>query len=484
MSARIRREFARAVRVLRGVMLCAVSPTCLPLCAQAVDPLPQEVVVEAQRLVAAADPTVRGEAALVLGGSKDPRNYAAVLAVAKDQDLEARVRGLVALGLLSVPGAESLLDDTLQQSQTRVKPDGIGAAFALGLLPPDAGASVTRLLLRFQASSYKRQHDLLATLLAALADTPHPAAERALQQLLDDAANRDEGLRAQIITVLAAIDGALPAERVRKILDTGANEERLAAVQALLRRPADPAFLPLLLRLQAQDPAPEVRAAALAWLTHARHLPALDLAARAIKSIQPVEAAQGVRSALKLGGGGMREAVAERILATPSPTVQTAMLRAFDVAGTEPFGEACLKLAAERRKPIELRVAAARVAARVFEERSAVVLRDLFLEATDVATLLDLVSTLLAVHQQPPGLGRLLPAEVLADPQRLAARLQALLAANHPDAGRFLLQRLQGDSTPAEKAALLHAFRLARQQPLWSSERIARLPELLARLFR
>jgi len=53
---------------------------------------------DARRLLADPDPVVRGRAALSVATAKDPADYDAILAVARDEEPEARLRGLVALG--------------------------------------------------------------------------------------------------------------------------------------------------------------------------------------------------------------------------------------------------------------------------------------------------------------------------------------------------------------------------------------------------
>lgn len=433
---------------------------------------------EAARLVGSSDPTVRGEAALVLAAARDPRQYDAVLAVAKDKAPEAQLRGILALGVMATPGAERVLEDLLLQSATRARPEGIAAAYALGCMPRDtAPAELGRYLARFRQSNYKRQRDLLGAMLVAMQGGSHPAQIQALRLILDDEANRDDSLKGQLVATLAALDHGLEDGQLRHLLEQGSEPERRAAMAALPCRAGETAeLLPLVTKLQASDPSAAVRAAALAWLTQARHLPALDLAARAIKSLQAVEVEQGVRSALKLGGGGMRVAVAEHILASTQPGLQTAMLRAFDGVADEDFATACRELAADRKRPQALRAAAGLVAGRALGAAAAPVLRDLLLADLDCDSLVQLLHLLMPEGSPAPTLATLFPPD-RADLANMPQHLRALLLVRHPEAMRFVMTRLAAANTrPQVQAELLRATRQALLPPT-PPELLEQLPE-------
>jgi hypothetical protein len=112
------------------------------------------------------------------------------------------------------------------------------------------------------------------------------------------------------------------------------------------------------------------------------------------------------------------------------------------------------------------------------------VLRDLFLEAKEPRALIELARLLLPLQPEAPELRRLFDGDRPDHIGTLPDRLRALLAAGHPQAVRYLLQRLE--ATPpslAEKAQLLRSFRLALR-PLVSAEQLALLPEPLAAMFR
>lgn len=482
-SAQRWREFAH-----RGVLALLLAA---PLSAQGLldDAAVRLLATEAVKLVGSDEAVVRGEAALVLAATKEPRLHDLVLAVAKDKDSEARLRGLLALGVLGTPGSERVLEDALLESAMRVRPEGVVAAYALGNLPADAApACVGRFLAHVLRSNYKRQHDVLSAMLVALLREPHPVQAPALIRLLDDAANRDASLRGELVLALGRADDAVDSERLQRLLEQGAEPERRAALQVLLtqepddKKDGDP-WQSLICRLQAHDPSPEVRAAALAYLTKVRYLPALDLAAASIKSTQPVEVEQGVRSALKLGGGGMRRAVAEHILSSERPKLQAAMLRAYDAAADRDFALSCRALAADRKKPTELRAAAALVAARTLGEEAAPVLRDLAAADLDTDTLVSILRALLLAQPDAPALETLFPPD-RGDLAQMPHHLQALLLARHPHTLRFLLQRLGAtDTLPATKACMLRAIRQALAPPP-ARELLDMLPEPIRGLLR
>lgn len=469
-------------RALAGVLALALAARGQ----DATDAAKRLVVADAEKALQDPDPTVRGEAALVLAGTGDTTWHEEILAVAKDEEPAARTRGLVALGLLGAPGTDRVLARALDDSSARVKPDGLAAALALGLLAPDAApGEVTRILTRFLQSNYKRQRELIGAVLLAMAGRDQSPQRTALLQLFDDAANRDPQLRAQLVLVLGRIPGALDVPRLTAALERGQPEERLAALTVLRDHPraGEAPLLPLLTRMVTAGGSPELRAMALAVLTRMRHLPALDMAARATRSPHPAEAAQGARSALQLGGAGMRGPLERHISETTTPTLQAAMLQAFAGPLSPGFADTCLRLAASRKSGIALRAAAALALAQADDERCIPVLRDAFLDSEDPAQMEALARGLLRIEKAPPPLDRLhrgsRPEDLIGEPDRLVA----LLLAGHPQAQRLILAGLQQSSTPAkERAALLRSWRLACQFA-FPRERARLLPEPLRPLF-
>ncbi len=438
-----------------------------PAAATVDSPLRRLVQADAQRLVTSPDAAVRGEAALLLAASGEARHYPAVLAVAREPDPEAHLRGLVALGLLAAPGAEFHLEQVLDASQTRVQPAGTAAALGIGLLPEAAAGAVGRYLARFQRSSYRRQRDALLAMLAGLGTAAQPSCALALQTLLRDDANRDDELRIRLVTVLGGTPHGLPTGLSADLLDRGGAAVRSAILQALAATAEpggepDPALLERIVRLQEHDASAEVRAAALLWLTAWRHLPALERAAVAVRSSHPPEAAQGVRSALALAGGAMRRALEPVILAEERPALRAALLAAFDPPFGEELAAACRRQAADRRLPLPLRTASALALGRAGDINAAPLLRDLFQENDDAEALEAVARALLRLEPDAPELDRLAPGGRTGELLRTPQRLRALLLAGHGGAARFALQQLAAtDTTPAVQVAVLAALRQA-----------------------
>jgi hypothetical protein len=469
--------------------LCAAAlagglPGGLPGQAPAADqPLLRLFAADAARLGAtAAEPAVRGEAALVLAATGDDRHYETVLAVARDPQPAARLRGILALGYLGTPGSELVLEEILAASRTRPQPDGIVAAFALGLLPEDvAPAAVTRYLVRFLQSSFKRQRDVLLAMLAALAGRDAPAQREALHQLFDDAANRDPAVRGALLQVLGRIPDGITPERAATVLRRGSTAERGAVLRWLASQEEPPKeLLPLLTDMVAHDGDGGVRAGALAVLTRLRHLPALDLAARAIRSPDALEVAQGTRTALLLGGSAMRAAI-ERGFSTLPVQNQIAVMQQLGGAMSEAFQLSTLELAADRRQPLTLRIASALALARAEVTEVAPALRALFLDARGFTDLTEIAHALQRLEAVAPELARLhcgaRADELALDSERVAA----LLCAGHPEIARFCLDQLRHAATDAvASTSLLRAIRRAELPAAPGAQQLpAPLDELL-----
>ena len=260
-------------------------------------------------------------------------------------------------------------------------------------------------------------------------------------------------------------------------------EERDGSLRALGARwlvtdgePVAEARLAILEELVHRDPDPSVRAAALESLTRARHLPALELAAKAATSRHPIEAAQGVRSAATLGGRAMTQALEDRALATRKPELQIAMIQALPGPFSDRFLDHCASLASDPRKPSDLRCIAALTLARAGETDVAPVLRTLFAERDGRDYLVPLARAIVDLCPELPALDHLHPVGEAIDPQRL----EALLAAGHPAAAGALAEALE--SSEGQRAALLRAWR--RGLTLHPTPPSAdALPEALAELF-
>lgn len=437
-------------------------PAAAPPTVDAVDRL---LYGDAARFLTASDAVVRGEAALVLASAGDPRRFDAILAVARDPDPAAQLRGILALGYLGEPAAVGALEALLTESNNRVRPRGVAAAFALGLLPDQAAAAaVANRLLHSQEANQKRQRDVTLALLVALASRAPVAQKASLLQLHADDSLRDPTVRSLLVAALARVPGAIAPTRLPALLAAAAAEERRALLAAIAagQIEAEPHLTADLERLATRDRDASVRAAALAALTRLRHLPALDLAVRAIRGGEPIEVEQGVRTAQQLGGAPMRRAI-ERQLDYLGEAAQRSLLVAFTGPVSDEFQATLLHLAADPRTAPDLADAAALTLAQAACPAAEPVLRRRFVAASDAAALLPLARALLQIATEAPPLTELTatPPRGDAPPDGDAAlralaldgdRLTALLLAGHPQASRLCSRQLQQEDLPVAVA--------------------------------
>jgi hypothetical protein len=165
-----------------------------------------------------------------------------------------------------------------------------------------------------------------------------------------------------------------------------------------------------------------------------------------------------MRSALAIGGAGMRLALEAHLRAEPDPVLQAAMLRAYAAPPSAALAELCARLAADTTSPTDLRIAAATTLSRADAERAEPLLRTLFRETDRPGCLLELATALQRVDPTPPPLARLMPGPV--DLHQQAARWSALLATSHPEAVLQLLAVLGSRAaTPADLTQALRAWR-------------------------
>lgn len=428
--------------------------------------LDRMVRADAARWLCDSDPVVRGEATLVVASLGEERFHTAVLATARDADLAARLRGIVAVGLQATAGSETVLDDILGNQGRLDEPEGVCAAFALGLLPPDRAPAVTsRVLTSFLRTNLRRQRDTLMALLLGLGQHEQPLQVSALRRLFDDESVRDPGLRAQLLTLLLPVDRAMDAARLRRLLERGGPEERGALLDWLGHNtsPFDGELRSACERLARDGADPVERARALAVLTRLHHPPALDLAAHALRSSHAVESAQGMRSVLTLGGATLRESLERHLVADVDPARKAALLAAFDAPPSAELRDHAARLATDGKQPMPLRIAAARLLARADAERAQPILRDLFATSDEPALLAQLASDLRRVADLPAA-ERLLGGT--ADVRLHPARWRAMLDVEHPTAVRQLLADL----------VVPDARVRARALALWRAARVVATP--------
>src|SRR5262249_44480395 len=142
-------------------------------------------------------------------------------------------RGILALGVLGAPGAESYLGELLLRSP-RGAPEAMAAALALGLLPDDVPTpAVDEYVREVRGSSYRLQRDTLSALLYGLGEAAHPSRMGGVAEVLDDVSNRELGVRCLALRALARVPDALAAADVPRWLRSDYAEERAAALAAL-----------------------------------------------------------------------------------------------------------------------------------------------------------------------------------------------------------------------------------------------------------
>ncbi len=468
--ARRLREVARAA--LDDVAMLAVgfllsgsmaSPTQSPEPETALERL---LYADAEPHLSDADPIVRGEAALTLASGRDPHVYPALLRVAKDAHPDARLRGILALSFLGAPGTAQFLASVLNDREARTESAGLAAAYALARLPADQSASVLAYQLsRLSESSYKRQRDVLLALLAGLLQRDPTDQCAPLQRLLNDASQKDPRSRSALLTALGPIGTAATQPWIESSLASRSPELRLAALSALSFPPgAEDSFAAAAVRLCGHDPEPRVRTAALAHLTRMRHLPALDLSATALRSIDAGEVAQAVRTAIQLGGNPMRHTL-ERQFEYLEPHAQRAVLQALsslDNSISDEFADTCRALTFDATRPADLRAAAALLLCKHADQAPTAALDTAFASVHDPRTLTDLARA----RSANGGAHELLRFVVLPcklDEEQLQTdRLTALLRADSSHASRRCIEWLREEDLGRSRAVVLRALRQSR----------------------
>lgn len=448
-----------------------------------------------ERLVAAdaagklshQDAETRGEAAMIVATTGEIEHETVLITMAQDPEPEARHRATLALGLLATPNAITHLETRLRSVTERSKDDGAVAAYALGLVPSDRiDTSIARTLPRFERGSWKRQHDTLVALLLSMCRQPERSEKLALRNLLDNDGNRAPLPRSLLLKLLLPIDKNFDERELRRTLRRGSAEERLALVNWLAsgglaaNEPEDnKPWLEDLVRIAKQDPDPAMRTAALLGLTRCRHLPALEIAARALRSSSPAECSQGLAAILAIGGASTCGALENHIREERNPARLAALMSSFQAPPSPLLVRHAMKVASDTRQQLETRAAAAELVARSDPKRSAPILRDLFRIANDPEVLCSLARTLRRVEDAPTSLNRLLNRPVALT--KHSDRWLALLAAGHAEAQRKLLGVLQDQlASEGDVRTALRVWRKA--MVLRSSDE--RTPEVLRKILR
>jgi hypothetical protein len=445
-------------------MIC-LAATCPGGAQDAVDAAKIRALDEGlSKALSARDPVLRGEAALALAVHGDANRHREVLRVAQDEDPAARLRGIVAVGMLGVPGAEAFLGDLLLRPKHRGV-DDVAAALGLGLLPPDLPApAIDRYLASLRGGAYQREAATLSALLYGFAVHPHPERRTVLRQLIEDASNR-EGRVLRLAHLALARMGDVPSlEELRDGLRDDRPALRLAALEAWpAKLDTTPDDLRELVHLARRDPSDEARAAALAVLTRVRHLPALELAGEMLRSRRQVICAAAVQSILHLGGGELREELEREILAADEPELQAAMLAADTGPFSPSFVTACCKLAEDERADDAVRIASAGIAAQAGATAVVAPLRALAARVADAAQLVSVLTALSRLGAVRPVLEEFGRTPSHRDPAALPGRVLALARIDGIAAAALLVRFLGEEERDGPAlAAMIRSYRLGR----------------------
>ncbi len=438
-----------------------------------------------ERMLEHPDAVVRGEAALGLATTRKDHHHDAILKVARDKVSAARIRGILAMGILGSPGSESFLGDLLLDAP-RGTPEQTVAALSLGLLPDtDSAPAIDAFFQKIQGGSYKRNAELLSALLYGLSKGSHPSKLPFIQRLLDDASNKIPELRRLAIAVLANVPDSLDSEETSSLLHSSMAEDRIGILNAIQNHKTvlEQKDLKYVSQLARKSNDSRVRVSALTMMTKRRQPEALDIGVRALRTSNPEEASAAVETCLHFGSGPFREALERRILSTHKPAVQEAMLQAFRPPASKGFVGQCLSIASDRKNHLGVRVQAAALAARAKDPRSTVMLRSLFRLAEDPLHLTALANACAHISPESALAEELFPPRTARDLRLLPARIHALLKAEHLEALPMLRKALAMKGSPATLAGILRAYRMA-QLPLADSKLFVLLPEVPATLLR
>lgn len=449
--ATARRLAARCALALLGAAASAFAQGGGPAAA---DPNADAIAAAATPFLQAPDPRVRAEAAMIVASRPSAAREARLLALAKDEAPTARHGAWLALGLAARPAGIDALASALAGAAAG-SVDAAIAAYALGLAAgPDAESAIVRACTAVERGNWKRNGPTIAALLLGMQRDDGPTATAALRALYDADDNRDDAVRALLLARLQRHDRAFDAATLLRALQRGGPAERGAALAACAdagARQLTDELLAAVAEAAKHGPTADERALALAALAEVGHLPALDLAVRAVRSGAPIEAHAGLRALRRLGGPGMLRAAAPRLVAERDAGRAEALLRAYDAPPPAELRDRCRALCAADDTPWPLRAAAAELLARAEGAAAQPTVRELFRRSRDETTLTPLARLIAA----DADLGRLLA----DDGPRDVARWAALLAADM-GAARSLVLATLADARGGDAAlAALRAYR-------------------------
>lgn len=427
----------------------------------------QALLRDAERFLSHPDPRLRGEAALAIASSKDPRYLPQILAVANSNEPMARTFGLLALGYLGAPGSESTLTAAMGKPGAKADATMIAAAFALGRLPADHGSeALSQRLAAFSEASYKRQRDILLAMASGLLDRGGDDASAALDRLAKDAALRDPAAKAAVLTALVTPTRALDLRLFEPSLTASAPEVRIAALHAFeLHEQAGRERVAGIARIANSDADPAVRAAALRCLSQLRHAPALDLAQKAIRSAHPGEAEQGVATILRLGGEPARRNLERQFPYLSAPAQRTILAATTSPVGSD-FLAACQETALDARRDLTTRAFAMAALARTGQHVPSHTLAEVFASKSSHAARTALATAFGSESHAVTMLAACVLPCTPANAQDVASMLATLLAADAQGARRKCAEALQSEMGVESNLAALRALRRTALPPL------------------
>jgi HEAT repeat protein len=429
---------------------------------------PDPIVAQIVPLLQSASPMLRGEAALALARTRNNRFYTPILALAADKEAATRQRAILALGYLQQPGADILLNRILQKAP-RGSLDRSLAAMALGLLPEEPRLpAVDEFFAKVLGSSRKRIHDELSSILVGLLDQPHPTYRSSLLSILEDTSYKNRTVLVLVLENLANISDGIPTGQLFQLLDSNNPRIVQTSLHVLLRSPAkltNKQINTVVAMASRAKTSPQVRSSALRLLTSRRYPKSIELANAFLKSNDPALVAAAVHTIVSLGGGTLRKNLESRIIKTTDTRMQRIMMKAKTAPHGDEFRKACLNWASDKTIEDSRRIPAALIVATTGQRKIIPTLTDLFLASSDLATMVQLAKALQSLSVDL--CSKVYPTKSMEDAALLPNRLQALIAANHKQAGGVLVHILTTKTVPkSTQADAIRAYRLGHSSTL------------------
>jgi hypothetical protein len=380
--------------------------------------------------------------------------------------LEARVRGLLALGYYGRPGTEVALGQVVRATD-RTDRERMVAAYALGLLSDEqCNVGFEEVVKPGAGSGFKRDRLPLLGFLLALSSSSHPLRAAVLRQILQDDSSRDPLVARLALRALARSDCNLTAKEIESALGAKDPDLRIEMLSILARATPTAEEARRVEQLAGYDSLPLVRAQALRTLVSWRRPTALELSAKALKASDPNEAAAGIEGCLVLAGGYAKDAAEAVLLRATKPEVRTLLYGSWHGALTKPVARRCSETIADRKEKPESRLAAAELLAEAADPRAKPALYDLFFEVSQQELMVRAAAALSKLEAAGELASRVRSAGSSRDRELIAARIAALLRTHHPEAHEIAHEALDDPRISHDDHALvLRALALAAVKP-------------------